>query len=141
MSTGLLIDTSVLIAIERSTADQEPMLDSLVDRPVFLAAITASELLHGVHRTDSALRRGRRERFVEAILSLLPVIPFDLDTARIHARLWADLSRRGKPIGAHDLQIAATALVHDLSLVTANEREFERVGGLELERWSGAIER
>ena len=131
----LLIDTSVLIAVERSGAPPEALLAGTGDRRASLAAITASELLHGVHRADTAVRRGRRERFVEETLTLLPVLAFDLETARVHGRLWADLSRAGQAIGAHDLQIAATALLHGLTLVTANEREFARVAGLRLEIW------
>nr|MDQ2997357.1 hypothetical protein [Chloroflexota bacterium] len=47
----------------------------------------------------------------------------------------ADLAVKGIPIGAHDLQIAAIALAHDLTLVTHNTREFSRVAGLRLEDW------
>lgn len=132
---GLLIDTSVLIAVERSPESSQALLDSFGDRPGYLAAISASELLHGVHRAESALRRKRRHQFVEAALSLLHVLAFDLDIARIHARLWSDLRRRGELIGAHDLLIAATALCHGLELVTGNEREFRRVDDLALTLW------
>jgi tRNA(fMet)-specific endonuclease VapC len=131
----VLIDTSVLIAIERSGARPETLLTSAADRRPYLAAITASELLHGVHRADSAVRRGWRERFVNETLAALPVLAFDLETARVHARLWADLSQRGQTIGAHDLQIAATALLHGLSLATVNQREFRRISGLAVEIW------
>jgi tRNA(fMet)-specific endonuclease VapC len=132
---GLLVDTSVLVAIERSQRLPAELLARLGERSVSVAAITASELLHGVHRADTAVRRGRRERFVETVLSLFPVRPFDLEVARLHAQLWADLAGRGEPIGAHDLQIAATALAGDLTLLTANRRHFDRVPGLGLEVW------
>ncbi len=97
-----------------------------------LAAITASELLHGVCRADTPARALRREAYVEAILSVVPVLPFDLRVARIHARLWAEL--RSQPIGAHDLQIASTALAHSSAVLTANVREFLRVPGLSVTR-------
>jgi predicted nucleic acid-binding protein len=58
------------------------------------------------------------------------VLSFDLDAARVHARIWAELARRGAMIGAHDLIIAATAVRHDLAVVTRNQREFSRVEGL-----------
>jgi tRNA(fMet)-specific endonuclease VapC len=132
---GVLIDTSVLIAVERSGAPPEALLASAGAQPAFLAAISASELLHGVHRADGAVRRGRRARFVEAVLSSLQVIPFDLEIARVHSQLWADLAGRGRQIGAHDLQIAATAVHRGLSLVTANARELGRVPGLSVEMW------
>ena len=50
--------------------------------------------------------------------------------ARAHARIWAALERDGRPIGAHDMWIAATALGHGMDVATANVAEFERVPGL-----------
>ena len=131
---GVLIDTSVLVEVERA-GSAPPGLDRLGGEPAFLAAITASELLHGVHRADGAARRARRQAFVEALLDLLPVLPFDLTAARVHAGLWADLRGRGEMIGGHDMLIAATALARGLTLLTRNLREFERVDGLQLESW------
>ncbi len=132
---GVLIDTSVLVDVERAGAVAADAVVELGGEPAYLAAITASELLHGVHRADSALRRGRRQRFVDAILELVPVLPFDLEAARVHSRIWADLARDGRVIGAHDLLIAATALANGLGLVTANPREFGRVEGLTVHTW------
>ena len=67
---ALLIDTSIFIAMERSGGDLLDFLQELGDEPVALSAITASELLHGVHRADSAMRRNRRTEFVEKIESI-----------------------------------------------------------------------
>jgi tRNA(fMet)-specific endonuclease VapC len=55
--------------------------------------------------------------------------------AREHARIWADLRREGRMIGAHDLQIAATGIAHGIALLTTNRREFDRVEGLVVEEW------
>lgn len=128
---GTLIDTSVLIHWERE--EGPPPLDP--DSEVALSAITASELLHGVHRANTAQRRHRRERWVESLLSVLPILPVDLEVSRVHARVWADLAASGQLIGAHDLLIAATALAHDLDLATRNEAEFGRIDGLTVVRW------
>lgn len=133
---GFLIDTSVFIQIERAGTGSKTLLDSVGDEPIFLAAITASELLHGVHRANTATRRGRRSRFVESIFDLVPILPFDVEVARIHSRIWADLASRGQMIGAHDLLIAATALAHHHSVITSNFREFDRVDGLKTVLWS-----
>ena len=100
-----------------------------------LAAITASELLHGVHRAQEAVRRARRETFVTTILESLPVLPFTLDVARVHSRLWADLQARGEVIGAHDLIIAATALAHGLTVLSGDRRHFGRIESLGLVVW------
>ena len=86
-----LIDSSVFIALERRGLRLGALAASLPDGRVALAGITASELLAVVHRADSPTRRLRREAFVEAILALVPVLPFDLRAARTHAQLWAGL--------------------------------------------------
>ena len=132
---GLLIDTSVLVAIERAGAGGP--VGELADEATFLAAITASELLHGVHRAGSATRRERRQRFVDGILEAVAVLPFDLEAARVHARIWADLASGGRLIGAHDLLIAATALANGYGVLTANQRDFDRVDGLAVHLWRG----
>lgn len=131
---ALVIDTNVLISVERGRRLPEALEGRRLDEPVFIAAITASELLHGVYRADSEDRRNARRAFVERVLAAVNILPFDLTAARAHARIWADLRRRGQPIGAHDLLIAAIAIANELPLVTENQAEFERVEGLELVR-------
>ncbi len=127
---GFLIDTSVLIAAERGRFSLADLARDLAGEPLALAAITASELLHGVHRaTDMGLAE-KRSRFVEYVLDLFPILPFDLETARVHAELWAVLQRSGQAIGAHDLIIAATARAAGYGVITANSAEFQRVPGL-----------
>ena len=59
-----------------------------------------------------------------------------MDVARVHARLHAELSRKGDLIGAHDLIIAATAIHHNFALLTDNVAEFRRVDGLSLLEFS-----
>ena len=91
---------------------------------VALAAITASELLHDVARARGAALRQRRSEFVKGLLANVPVFPFGLAEARAHARIWAELAAAGMMIGAHDLQIAATALVAGSEVATLHVTEF-----------------
>lgn len=81
---GTLIDTSVLVPAERGDIDQARLAAEDDDEPIVIAAITASELLHGMHGCAAVVRTGA-ERFVEALLSSMPIIPFDLEIARVHA--------------------------------------------------------
>ncbi len=122
---GTFLDSSVLIRLERS----ESTLALSDDEEVAIATITASELLHGVHRADP-LRRAQREAFVEHVLRVLPVHPFGLESARVHARLWADMAAAGRLIAPHDLLLAATAVALGWSVATYNASEFTRVPGL-----------
>ena len=132
---GTLIDTSVLIAAERGRLDPSALLAENDDEEIALAAITASELLHGVHRLKRAVARVRAERFVERLLSVIPVIPFDLDVARVHARLDAELSAQGTAVGDADLLIAATAVACDFRVATRDLRSFPRIKGLDVVKW------
>ncbi len=127
-----MLDTSVIVAAERRTLALEPLLASVADEPVGLAAITASELLHGCHRAGDPGTRARRFAFVEGLLQLIPVLDFGLAEARRHAELWAGLARKGTTVGAHDLMIGATALAHGYALATLNVRDFRRIPGLRL---------
>src|SRR5205085_4077086 len=100
---AVLIDSSVFIALERRGAGADDVLTLVPDEPVALVAVSASELLFGVERADTPQRRARRERFVEAMLALIPVLPVGTAEARVHARVWAGLAASGLVIGAHDL--------------------------------------
>lgn len=128
-----LIDSSVFITLERRGLPLDGLSSVIVpDEPVAITSIVASELLVGVHRADSPQRRLRRESFVETVLEFMPVLPFDMLAARIHAQVWAQLMADGRLIGSHDLITAAIALTHRYAVLTDNVREFRRVPGLEV---------
>ena len=95
---GVLIDASVLIGAERARVNWDELLGRGVeldeDEPVALAAITASELLHGVHRLKG-VAQARAAFFVDTILDQIPVQPFDAGVARVHAMLSAERAGRG----------------------------------------------
>lgn len=133
---ALLLDASILIEHERGRLDLEPRLEGQEGEELFLSVVTASELLHGLHRARDLAIRSRRASWVEAVIERFPLLPVDLAAARAHARLWADLAAQGRLIGPNDLWLAATALSRGLALVTANRREFDRVPGLVVEGWS-----
>lgn len=94
-----------------------------------ISVITVSELLHGVHRATRA-QRVQRSAFVEHVLAGFEPVPITETVARVHAEVWADLSRRGQRIGAHDLWIAATALAHGFGVATGDRTDFRRIRGL-----------
>ena len=132
---AVLIDTSILVAFERGQLDVAARVTGREAEEAFLSVISASELLHGAHRAADPAIRARRLAFVEAILARFPVLEIDLEVARAHAALWSDLAQQGEMIGGHDAWIAATCIARDLTLVTANTREFNRVPGLRVENW------
>jgi len=127
---GLMLDTNVFIHSERSGSQIDfSQWNEYGD--VYISAVTASELLVGVHYAKNESQKARRSAFVESVLAKIPILGFEVEEARVHAGLFAALAKQGKMIGAHDLMIAATAIVHNCAVLTENIREFSRVPGLE----------
>ncbi|CAN5515644.1 type II toxin-antitoxin system VapC family toxin [soil metagenome] len=93
--------------------------------------VVRGEILFGALKGGSP----RITNEIRAFLGLFPAVPFDHRCVEVYAEARAELERTGQRIGALDLMIAATALAHNLILVTHNTREFVRVPGLRIEDW------
>ena len=99
-----------------------------------LTKVPEPVLLPGAHRAAATTKW--LERIEALVLPTLTVLGFDLECAQHCGRLKAALGRAGTPIGDVDTQIAATALRHDLVVVTANAAHFGRVPRLQLETFT-----
>ena len=135
---GTLIDTCVLVDLERRMSaplDESQAALSKFDDDAFVSAITLGELAFGAELVRSAVKRERGRQFIQTVSDILPSLSADADVARVFGLVASDLGRRGATIGAHDTWIAATALRHNLTVVTANVRHFEYVDGLAIRRW------
>ncbi len=128
---GLVIDTDVWVLAEKSGAALHLARWAQYDG-AFMSAVTASELLVGVERANTAQRRARRGAFVENILASVPILDFSAAVARTHARLLAALPKT-HTAGAHDALIAATALHHGHAVLTRNVADFRLFAGLKVE--------
>lgn len=125
----IILDADVIISGEKNIFDLPAWFASRADDRFEVAAITIAELWHGVERA-SASRRTKRQKYLEALVAVLPIIAYTEETAYYHARLWSDLEISGKVIGAYDLIVAATALQRGSTLATFNHRHFSQVKGL-----------
>jgi tRNA(fMet)-specific endonuclease VapC len=96
----------------------------------FTSAVTVGELFKGAYR--STARDLHLKNIEQRVLPAVTILPFDLSAARVFGMIRADLERSGNILPDADLQIAATAIYHDLELVTGNIRHFERIPGLRL---------
>lgn len=123
----LILDTTVLVAAERDTIALDRAIAD--DDDVAIAAVTAAELLVGVELA-SRRRRTRRAAFVEEALATLTIEDYTLATAKAHADLLAFARRSGRPRGAHDLIIAATASASERVLLTTDARGFSDLPGI-----------
>ncbi|HWG15414.1 MAG TPA: PIN domain-containing protein [Streptosporangiaceae bacterium] len=116
MARRVILDTGVLISIERGRLDVDAVLGA---DDAAIATITAMELLIGVERANAAHKKTRATH-VEALLSGLPIEPYDLGVARIHARLVVEAMSKGRPRSAYDMMIAATAAATNRVLLTTD---------------------
>ena len=126
-----LPDTNACISLLRR---RTPSLMARRAADIVLCSVVVYELRYGAERSSNPAREhAKLDVFLETFVSL----PFDDACAHRCARIRAQLERDGALIGPHDLQIASIALEHDLTLITHNTREFNRVGGLKLVDWEG----
>lgn len=128
-----LLDTNTCINyINRRSMSVYQHLMALSPDDVYICDVVKFELYYGAYsgsRTTENLENLRK--FFGDFVSL----PFDGEAAAVCGQLRAQLKALGTPIGSYDLQIAAIALTHNLTLVTHNTRELSRVDGLRLEDW------
>jgi len=99
---------------------------------IYLCSVVKAERYRGALRSPHpTANRAKVDAFAQPYVSL----PFDDAAADFHSAIRHELETKGTPIGPHDIQIAAIALLHKLVLVTHNTAEFSRVPGLQLEDW------
>ena len=125
----LILDTGVLIAAVRARYDLRTAFTDEDD--VSLPAVAVAEYLAGVHADHDPARQAAQRKFLEVVLSQVPVEPYDLDIAELHAELLAHTRKTGRLRGPHDLIIAATAIATDRILLTTDEKaEFDLLPGI-----------
>lgn len=130
---AFLLDTNVWIDLERG--DEPNVIEraqQCQSSDLHLSTIVLGEI-------EAGIRRSSRAHYAREVYNILlqsrPVIGVDRACAAVFGRLRAHLLDRGQVIGANDLWIAAQAICHDLTLVTANVKEFSRVPDLTIEDW------
>jgi predicted nucleic acid-binding protein len=98
----------------------------------FISAVTVGELYQGAFRSEA--RERHLMNIEERLLPAVTVLPFDTAVAKVFGEIRASLEAAGTRLADADLQIAATALYHDLTLVTGNVRHFDRIPKLHIDR-------
>lgn len=125
-----LLDTNVVIALLGGNELVRRRIRHVSIPDIGLSSVVMHELFYGAYkgtRTIETLRNYDRLHF--------DVVPFDANDALRAGEIRSILQRAGTPIGPYDTLIAGQALARDLTLVTRNIREFERVDGLRVENW------
>jgi len=135
MPLRYLLDTNICIYIQRQKPGEVlARFQKLKPGDTAISVITWGELLYGAEKSR---QRKKALQLLEEFKTLIPVLPMPENTGKTYGAIRASLESRGRPIGNNDLWIAAHAKAEGLTIVTNNEREFERVPGLKVQNWVG----
>ena len=128
-----LVDTCVISDFIKGEPGTLTQVNNIPPHQIAVSSVTVMELYYGV-----ALEVSRTKKIlpvIEIFLQSVVILPFREEDAKKAAQLRAYLKSKGLPIGSYDILIAGTALNHQLTLVTANAKEFNRLPQLQLENW------
>jgi len=138
VTARFLLDTNVLSEPLRPRPDPQVVARLEANRgQLATAAMVAHELLFGWEKLPPSRKKEAIGAYLEGLLaSTMPILPYDLEAARWHARERARLERLGRPVSYRDSQIGAVARTRGLILVTANVGHFSPLSELEVEDWT-----
>lgn len=128
-----LLDTCVISDFIKGEPGTQARLKQTPPTDIAVSVITAMELRYGL--LINPQRAQKVEPTISSFLASVTILSFGNAEAEQAAQIRAILKVQGQPIGAYDVLIASTALQHNLLMVTANQREFDRVSGLQTENW------
>ncbi len=133
--TKLLLDTDVLSALMRRTPEVVSSAREYLNQHgrFTISVITKYEIQRGLKAKNAKKQMEAFERFCVRN----EILPIDEETAERGSTIYAELASRGELIGDADILIAATAMIHDLGLVTNNHKHFGRIKDLHVESWIG----
>jgi len=127
----ILLDTNVVVAFLNGDKSILKRIRVEIDE-IGLSTLVVAELDYGVkvsQRSEDNLEKLYR------LLEIIQVVPFDIECAKIFGTIKSKLRSLGKPTGEVDALIAATAMVHEATLVATNKKHFENIEGLKIEVW------
>lgn len=128
-----LLDTCVISDFVKGDLGTQTHLKQTSPTDIAVSVITVMELRYGL--LNNPQRAQKIEPTISTLLHSVNILSLGAAEAEQAAQIRSFLKKQGQPIGAYDLLIAATALQHNLLMVTANQREFDRVPGLQTENW------
>ena len=135
---GIVLDSSAAVSAERSGRTVRQALEDIAagtgDDEIAVSVVTVLELAHGVARADTLDRRVRRQRFLDELLTAVPVQPVTVSIALRAGQIDGESQAKGARIPISDLLIGVTALELGYVVGTANLRHFELIPGLAVRR-------
>ncbi len=134
MNPRYMLDTNICIYIAKEHPPEvKTRFQRLRPGQILMSAVTYGELSYGASKSG---QKAKALAQLEELIQDIPVEALDSRATRAYGEIRATLEQQGRPIGNNDLWIGAHALALSLTLVTNNEREFQRIRGLSVENWT-----
>ncbi|MCF6282578.1 MAG: type II toxin-antitoxin system VapC family toxin [Candidatus Polarisedimenticolaceae bacterium] len=127
-----VIDTNTLIYFFKGMGGVPAKFLEVSPKDIAIPSVVLYELEYGIAKSTSSQKRQTQ---MKELCSLVEILPFECEAARLSASIRADLEKKGTPIGPCDVLIAGTALANNGILITNNMKEFSRVPKLKLDNW------
>ena len=128
-----LLDTDTIVFNLKGNAAVRKNLLFHINDPIKISAITLMELYYGAYKSQKVTGNLAKIKTIEQSLEIIPV---GIESVEIFGMLKSKLEKAGSRLDDFDLIIAACALAHNLTLVTNNEKHFQRIEGLKLTNWT-----
>jgi tRNA(fMet)-specific endonuclease VapC len=127
-----LLDTNICVYFLKGLYNLDKQIEKVETENCFVSEITIAELKFGVENSD---HQEKNRKTIDEFVNKFTIIPI-FSSLDIYAKEKARLKRKGKPLDDFDLLIGATAISNNLTLVTKNISDFERIEGIEIENWA-----
>lgn len=127
-----LLDTNICVYFLKGLYNLDKQIEKVETENCFVSEITIAELKFGVENSD---HQEKNRKTIDEFVNKFTIIPI-FSSLDIYAKEKARLRRKGKPLDDFDLLIGATAISNNLTLVTKNISDFERIEGIEIENWA-----
>jgi len=134
MSDCYLVDTDIIIYWLKDTYPQiKKKIEKIEDGCIFISSITVAELYFGAYNSS---KLDDNLKLISELISEINILNFDPKSGEQFGKIKADLKNKGKMLNDSDLFIAATAISNNLTLVTNNEKHFQRIENLTIKNWT-----
>lgn len=128
-----LLDTDIIIYSLKGNEIVRRNLRLHLNDPIKISAVTLMELYYGAYKSKRVASNLAKIKTIE---NTLEIISISRELVEIFGILKSNLKKAGKPLDDFDLILASTAMTHNLTIVTNNEKHFRRIDGLKIENWS-----
>ncbi len=131
-----MLDSTAAVAAERQGKNARQLLEAVAaetgDEGIAISVITVLELAHGIARADTLARHDRRQRFLDELLTGVPIQPVTVPIALRAGQIDGQSQAKGVRIPLSDLLIGTSALELGYGVGTANVRHFQLIPGLNI---------